>query len=222
MILEPSLPFMSFRLEGLFETSTRNDRFLWKKRLSAGITGVRRCPAAGNAIAGRAKGFSSVGITVVGSRTPRFGNHGACAGDTVRWVDRSRRIWDGRTEKLVAWCGFDWIRGVGVGARNLGSDSDKRLVAVGYRVHAAERHGRVDPGWARCRRRSYDGGWNPARHRSELSERDDDGSSGPELRLRAGGNSDDAGAGRAFHAFDAAADAGPGQRTDQRGSTRGS
>ena len=144
------------------------------------------------------------------------------AGDTVQWVDRSRRISDGRTEKLVTWCSFDLFRGVGVGARRLGSESDRRLVAVGSRVHAAKRHGGVDPGWTWCRRRSIcGGGWNPTRHRGGFGERDDDGSSGPELRLRTG-NSDDAGAGRAFHALDAAADAGPGQRTDQRGSTRGS
>src|SRR5271157_3188160 len=40
MILKPSLPFMSFLLEGLSETSTKNDRFLWKKRQSGGITGI--------------------------------------------------------------------------------------------------------------------------------------------------------------------------------------
>src|SRR5271157_245870 len=98
MILEPSLPFMSFLLEGLSETSTRNDRFLWKKRLSGGITGIRRCRAPVNAIVGRAQGLSSVGTTGVGSRTPRFGNHLACAGDTdsmgrsikedLGWADR--------------------------------------------------------------------------------------------------------------------------------------
>ena len=84
MILEPSLSFLSFLLEELSATSTRNDRFLWKQRLSGGSPGSSMPGTAPvNAIVGRAEGLSSVGTTDVGSRTRQFGNHRACAGATV-------------------------------------------------------------------------------------------------------------------------------------------
>ncbi len=97
MILEPSLPFMSFSLEELSETDRRSGRFLWKSQLSGGISGIRRFPAPVNAIAGRAEGLSSIGTTStwdheIGSSAitarRRYGSAGRSIKEDLGWADR--------------------------------------------------------------------------------------------------------------------------------------
>jgi hypothetical protein len=77
MILEPSLPFMSFPLEELFETARRSDRFLWKSQLSG--------ESRGSSIPGTGESDRQPSRRVVlgwdyqhvGSRNRQFGNHRA-------------------------------------------------------------------------------------------------------------------------------------------------
>ena len=96
MILEPSLPFMSFPLEELFETARRSDRFLWKSQLSGESRGSS-IPGTGESIAIRAEGLSSVGTTStwdhgIGSSAitarRRYGSAGRSIKEDLGWADR--------------------------------------------------------------------------------------------------------------------------------------
>jgi len=77
MILEPSLPFMSFPLEELFETARRSDRFLWKSQLSGESRGSS-IPSTGESDRQPSRrvvlGWD---YQHVGSRNRQFGNHRA-------------------------------------------------------------------------------------------------------------------------------------------------
>src|SRR5271166_4464196 len=95
MILEPSLPFMSFPLEELSETARRSDRFLGKSQLSG--------ESHGSSIPGTGESDRRPSQRVVlgwdyhheGSRNRQFGNHrvrrygsaGRSIKEDLEWAD---------------------------------------------------------------------------------------------------------------------------------------
>ena len=95
MILEPSLPFMSFPLEELSETARRSDRFLGKSQLSGESHGSSM-PGTGESDRRPSQGLSSDGTTItrdheIGSSAitacRRYGSAGRSIKEDLEWAD---------------------------------------------------------------------------------------------------------------------------------------
>ena len=212
---------MSFPLEELSETARRSDRFLWKSQLSG--------ESRGSSIPGTGESDRQPSRRVVlgwdyqhvGSRNRQFGNHRA---PEIRFggsIDQGGSRMGGQRSWLrgaaligfvgLAWAPCTWAQSQ-AGASSLSGFGFMPQSVMGGSTQGGLGVVAVPSFMGVGTQQGTGLGSANAMMMNPL---------GLNYALRTG-NSDDGDASRAFHALDAAADAGPGQRTDQRGSSRGS